>query len=661
MNFESCEVAVLEGCRSVIRVLHSFRRLRFAVATVAGVVLMCAFSSGCNEAPQEDKARPPRSDHVALHSQTNGGSVVSNTQVVSPSGISGGYSATSYCGVGHPNAVLSLLSGPSGLRVSQYRVVSGTVYCNPFRSALDCSLWCTHAIPRRDVLEVNRTAEATAFVRTESPAAAPVDVGPRGGKARHYLGWMLWRARVRAMADLQANAEVTRELRFRSAGFPRANYRLLLPPRLDLSQSYPLMILLHGGGPGRSSASDVYGTPSYVQARLGVAAQKAGWIVALPQALHADWAVGDNRTFVRRLMAELLRICPVDPDVVVLGGFSMGAIGAWKLAVEDPSGLSGVACFGGDEYEGVLPPAVAVYLQHGSADSIVRSSDARRLASRLLEARAQFVYAETRDTGHTIPESAAEEAVRAFSGLKAENEGRVRLPSWVAMPPHPAELIGDAYLDFTTPSDDLVGVRRALRLGGVQAQRVLRGLSPGGSAPELADLLARFAADEREDAASRGLALWSLGRIGGASWREALRAGCGSPPSPEACELVCRAASALRSRGVSELLPEAWNAWLNYLQERLDSAGSICLIELRRVGTVLYHLAALVEGHDEQLDQMRRALRGVTTKIRRVSGPRGSRLSWKAILAPLFDLLEGASVRSDLLTGDAPLPPLGDM
>jgi predicted peptidase len=147
----------------------------------------------------------------------------------------------------------------------------------------------------------------------------------------------------------------------------------------DPSRRWPAVIYLHGSG---GQVPRDYGDPARRIAEAG-SRDLLGWLAANPRpftayALHASapWeplAVADA---VDRILAE----DRIDPDRVVVMGFSMGAIGTWDCATELPGRWAAAVPIGGRAYRaaemarlGRLP----VWSFNGDADPVTTLDDAR--------------------------------------------------------------------------------------------------------------------------------------------------------------------------------------------------------------------------------------------------------------------------------------------
>lgn len=139
----------------------------------------------------------------------------------------------------------------------------------------------------------------------------------------------------------------------------------------------PLVIGLHG----------LHGTARAFAAETGLpAATAAGGVAfAVPESVGPAWNDGrlgpsgpDDAEFLVELVDELVTEGSVDPDRVVVAGFSNGAGMTMALAAEHPDVLAGAVAVSGELLEGPAGPhpqpaaahKVPFWLTHGDADPV---------------------------------------------------------------------------------------------------------------------------------------------------------------------------------------------------------------------------------------------------------------------------------------------------
>lgn len=173
-------------------------------------------------------------------------------------------------------------------------------------------------------------------------------------------------------------------------------YVLYVPPNLDPSRTYPLVISLH--------AED--STPQVCLLRLfgqnsrladGSLAplrffrgRDVDYIVACPLARGTMGYQGIAERDVYDVLADVKRRLPVDEDRVYLTGVSMGGAGALRLALTRPDVWAAVALIAPTAVEGLEPLVgnalnLPVRLYQGTLDPLVPAESSRLWQRRLLD------------------------------------------------------------------------------------------------------------------------------------------------------------------------------------------------------------------------------------------------------------------------------------
>jgi polyhydroxybutyrate depolymerase len=151
------------------------------------------------------------------------------------------------------------------------------------------------------------------------------------------------------------------------------SYRVLAPSGWDGRQHLPVLIFLHGAG---GAGTDVLDNPE-----ITGPAERMGWLLVAPNGFNRVWShqgapalLRDDRSFLRAVAADVKKRWPVDPHMIVLGGFSQGASMVWDMACLAPLGFQAFLPFSGGFWERMPTACTApVNLRHvhGSADGVV--------------------------------------------------------------------------------------------------------------------------------------------------------------------------------------------------------------------------------------------------------------------------------------------------
>jgi dipeptidyl aminopeptidase/acylaminoacyl peptidase len=144
-------------------------------------------------------------------------------------------------------------------------------------------------------------------------------------------------------------------------------YTLALPPAFSPDRRYPLVVALHYGGP----VTPYYGKPFLVNLILpGLGGLEA--LMVAPDCPSETWTEPRSEEAVLTLIRRVAEDYPVDPRRIVLTGFSLGAIGTWKLALEHPDMFSATIPISGMPPRGVVvgPAAPPFLVIHSLSDEI---------------------------------------------------------------------------------------------------------------------------------------------------------------------------------------------------------------------------------------------------------------------------------------------------
>ncbi|OKH46227.1 phospholipase [Calothrix sp. HK-06] len=117
----------------------------------------------------------------------------------------------------------------------------------------------------------------------------------------------------------------------------------LFSPSIDANKSAPLVLFLHGA---RDRGNDLnvllkWGLPRFVDA-----SDSLPYFFAAPQLPEGQTWV-DRESDVIALLDKLIASQPIDPDRVILSGFSLGTAGAWHIAASHPGRFAGLVAVSG--------------------------------------------------------------------------------------------------------------------------------------------------------------------------------------------------------------------------------------------------------------------------------------------------------------------------
>lgn len=199
-------------------------------------------------------------------------------------------------------------------------------------------------------------------------------------------------------------------------------YQLHLPVTPAPPTGYPAVVAIHGRG---SHAGDLIELAPYFG---------ADWLTITPQAptqlgFGYHWyelqRVGypEPRSFarsldlLRRFVAQVPTAYPVDPQRVVVMGFSQGAVMSFALGLTEPRHYAGVVAMSGyiapqtqqdADHEGLS--GFPILITHGSQDAVIPISFGREARDWLAGTPAQVAYHEY-PIGHQVSEASLNDVV----------------------------------------------------------------------------------------------------------------------------------------------------------------------------------------------------------------------------------------------------------
>ena len=187
----------------------------------------------------------------------------------------------------------------------------------------------------------------------------------------------------------------------------------------------PLVLALHFGWQGERPRA--YGR-MFLELLVAPALARLDAILVAPDAPEASWTHPRSEKALLALVDSLKRSHPVDPERIVVAGFSLGAMGAWYLAARHPEiwsaaiAMAGPPVLGpiadaragleeskrlfGDRPEGAeidWPPALLetpILVIHSRADELVPFPLVLRAVRSLRAAGGRVEFLKVNDLGH---------------------------------------------------------------------------------------------------------------------------------------------------------------------------------------------------------------------------------------------------------------------
>jgi predicted peptidase len=176
--------------------------------------------------------------------------------------------------------------------------------------------------------------------------------------------------------------------RFARANGPEVRYAISVPRDYTPSRPAPLVLALHfGGNPFGAGAG-------LLRVLVGPAFADLGAIIVAPDSVAGPWSSPENERAVIDLLDAVQASYRIDPERVVVTGFSMGGAGVWFFGGKYPDRFSAAIPVAG------RPPATGsetwrlpVFAVHSKDDEVVPfgPTDARIRELREAGVRAELV------------------------------------------------------------------------------------------------------------------------------------------------------------------------------------------------------------------------------------------------------------------------------
>lgn len=187
---------------------------------------------------------------------------------------------------------------------------------------------------------------------------------------------------------------------------------LYVPTSYNAAAPAPLVLMLHGAG--QSAEIGIRPFLSF--------ADTAGAILVAPDSRGGTWdflygPYGADVAFIDRALAHVFERCAVDPNRIVIEGFSDGGSYALSLGLTNGDFFSRIIAFS----PCILAPAARVgrpriFISHGTADRVLPIDNCgRRLAAQLVSTGYEVEFHEFAGP-HMVPPDIARAAMRWIGG-----------------------------------------------------------------------------------------------------------------------------------------------------------------------------------------------------------------------------------------------------
>ncbi|MBI1804384.1 MAG: hypothetical protein HY033_04735 [Ignavibacteriae bacterium] len=193
-------------------------------------------------------------------------------------------------------------------------------------------------------------------------------------------------------------------------------HKALAPQRKSGGKS-PTLILLHGRG---ANEDDLLGLAQYLDERLLIVSARAPfpfqfgggftWYEIEEVGKPESKMFAESYRKLQQFFHDVKNGYPVEPTKVFFGGFSMGAIMSYALALTKPADVAGVIANSGYvpeenglEFQWNLIKGKPFFVAHGKYDPVIPVQFGQRAKELLQNAHADLTYREY-EMGHQIGE-----------------------------------------------------------------------------------------------------------------------------------------------------------------------------------------------------------------------------------------------------------------
>jgi len=145
-------------------------------------------------------------------------------------------------------------------------------------------------------------------------------------------------------------------------------YTLSIPQNYASGQKVPLVVALHYGGP-----VSPYYSHGFMSVLVNPGLKGLGAIIIAPDCPGGTWESREAESLIIELMDHIKDNYAIDPDKVLLTGFSMGGIGTWYMAARYPSLFSAaipISSMAGKTSQKLLSGSIPFYAIQSSGDEL---------------------------------------------------------------------------------------------------------------------------------------------------------------------------------------------------------------------------------------------------------------------------------------------------
>lgn len=206
-------------------------------------------------------------------------------------------------------------------------------------------------------------------------------------------------------AQWNRGADVPQEVldQYDALNYEGMPYRLLLPEGYTSSESYPLLVSMHGGsGVGDDNESQIlHWTANFVNDTW-----RADFkcVIICPQSANGWHKPTADKDTVFALIDNVCQNYSIDENRIYIIGHSGGAFGIWQMLAMNPDRFAGAICSAGgaDTQDCSLYKDVPIWNFHGDADKTIPVSYSRAIFDEMVRIGGNLKYSELPGKGHGL-------------------------------------------------------------------------------------------------------------------------------------------------------------------------------------------------------------------------------------------------------------------
>jgi predicted peptidase len=174
-------------------------------------------------------------------------------------------------------------------------------------------------------------------------------------------------------------------------------YTLALPPEYSPAKTYPLVLALHYGGKVTPFFSF-----EFLNALVEPALKELEAIFVAPDCPAMGWTNATSEEAVLELILLCMETYRIDPDRVLILGFSMGGLGTWYMVGRHPDIFSAAIPIAAPADAATTPliENVPLYIIHGEKDEVFPLDEVRKLYLKQKAGGADIQFMVVEKTSH---------------------------------------------------------------------------------------------------------------------------------------------------------------------------------------------------------------------------------------------------------------------